>query len=82
MLQEDIITQRVKLNLKNSMLKSSLYDYSDAYIPVKRRITITGRKADERNRGVIFQNCAPFTTSTTEINNTKIDNAKDLDVII
>ena len=42
MLQEDIITQRVKLNLKNSMLKSSLYDYSDAYIPVKRRITITG----------------------------------------
>ena len=54
MLQEDIITQRVKLNLKNSMLKSSLYDYSDVYIPVKRRITITGRKADERNRGVIF----------------------------
>ena len=47
------------------MLKSSLCDYSDAYILVKGRITITGagadaaaRQADERNKGVIFKNCA------------------------
>ena len=42
MLQDDIITQRVKLNLKTSMLKSSLCDYNHAYIPVKKRMTITG----------------------------------------
>ena len=41
------------------MLKSSLCDYSDAYILVKGRITITGagddsaaRRADEGNKGV------------------------------
>ena len=49
------------------MLKSSLCDNSDAYILVKGTITITGvgddaaaRQADERNKGVIFENCAPF----------------------
>ena len=49
------------------MLKSSLCDYSDAYILVKGRITITGagddaaeRQADERNKCVIFKNYAPF----------------------
>ena len=49
------------------MLNSSLYYYSDEYILVKERITITGagddaatREADERNKGVIFRNCVPF----------------------
>ena len=43
------------------MLKSSLCDYSDAYILVKEKVTITGarndaaaRQVDERNKGVIF----------------------------
>ena len=47
------------------MLKSSLCDYSDVYVPVKERIKITGagydaaaRQADERNKDVIFKNCA------------------------
>ena len=41
----------------------------DAYILVKGKITITGegdttalRLADERDKGVVFENCAPFTT--------------------
>ena len=49
------------------MLKSSLCDYSDAYIPAKETITITeagddaaARQAGERNKGVIFKNCAVF----------------------
>ena len=53
------------IRFKSTMLKSSLCDYSDAYILVKGRITITGagadaaaRQADERNKGVIFKNCA------------------------
>ena len=50
------------------MLRSSICDYTDAYILVKGIITITGagidvaaRREDERNKGVMFKNCAPFT---------------------
>ena len=49
------------------MLKSSLCDYSDAYIFVKGKITIreagadaAARQEDERNKGVAFKNCAPL----------------------
>ena len=62
------------------MLKSSLCDYSDAYILVKGKITINGRgadaaarQADERDKGVSFKNCAPFINCISEINNTQID---------
>ena len=71
------------------MLKSSLCDYSDAYILVKGSITIDGaeadataRQADERDKGVAFKNCAPFTNCISEINNTQIDNAKDIDIVM
>ena len=71
------------------MLKSSLYDYSDAYILVKGKITITGagddaaaRQADERDKGVAFKNCAPFTNCISDIDNTQIDNCKDIDIVM
>ena len=74
---------------KTAMVKSSLCDYIDAYILVKRRITITGagddaaaRQTDERNKGVIFKNCAPFIDCKSEINGTEIDNVKDIDIVI
>ena len=63
------------IKFKTTMLKSSLCDYADAYILVKGTITITGagndaaaRQADERNKGVIFKNCAPFTKCISKIN--------------
>ena len=50
------------------MLRSSLCNYSDAYILASGTITITranndegARRFDERNNGVIFKNCLPFT---------------------
>ena len=71
------------------MLKSSLYDYTDAYIVVKGRITTAGagedaasRQADERNKGVIFKNRALFTNFKSDINNTELDNAKDIDIVM
>ena len=71
------------------MLKSSLCDYSDAYIHVKANITITGagdkeaaRRADEKNKRVAFKNSASFTICISEINNTQIDNCKDIDIIM
>ena len=78
-----------QIKFKTTMLKSSLCDYSDAYIFVKEKITITGRgadaaarQADERDEGVAFKNCAPFTKSISEINNTRVDNAKDIDIVM
>ena len=69
------------------MLKSRLCNYSDAYILLKGRIIITGSGADaaarqaindERDKAAIFKNCAPFINCKSEINNTEIDNAKDI----
>ena len=78
-----------QIKFKTTMLKSSLCDYSDAYILVKGTITITGtgadaaaRQADERDKEVVFKNCAPFTNCISEINNTQVDNAKDIDILM
>ena len=78
-----------QIKFKTTMLKSSLCDYSDAYIPVKGRITIAGagdnaaaRQTDERDKSVAFKNCAPFTNCISEINNTQVDNAKDIDIVM
>ena len=77
------------IRFKTTMLKSSLGNYIDAYILVEGRITITGaaadaaaRQTDERDRGVIFKNCAPFIKFKSEINNADIDNAKDIDIVM
>ena len=82
-------TTRSDIKFKTTMLKSSLCDYADAYILVKGTVTITGagddaaaRWADERNKGVIFKNCAPFTKCISKINNTEIDNAQDIDIVM
>ena len=69
------------------MLKSSLCDYSDAYILVKGTISINntaaaGDDANNTNKNVIFKNCAPFTNCISEINNMQIDNAKDIDIVM
>ena len=40
------------------------------------------RQADERDKGVSFKNCAPFINCISEINNTQIDNAKDIDIVM
>ena len=78
-----------QIKFKTIMLKSSLCDYSDAYIIVKGKITITGegddaaaRQADERDKGVAFKNCVPFTNCISEISNTQVDSAKDTDIVM
>ena len=71
------------------MLRSSLCDYSDAYILVSWTIAVTGPREedaakwlDETNKGLIFKNCAAFTDCISEINNTEIYNAKYIDVVM
>ena len=74
-----------QIKFKTTILKSNLCDYSDAYILVKgkrRGDDAAARQADERDKGVAFKNCAPFTNSISEINNTQVDNAKDIDIVM
>ena len=69
------------------MLRSSSCDYSDAYILVKGTNTVNNTAAadadaNNSNKKVIFTNCAPFTNCISEINNTQVDNAKDIDIVM
>ena len=77
------------IRFKTTILRSNLCDYVDSYILAKGAITITGagddaaaRQADKRDKGVIFKNCAPFTKCISRINNTDIDNAHDIDIVM
>ena len=72
---------------KTSMLRSSLCDYSDAYILVKGTITVANAAiataaANNVDKKVIFWNCAPFTNCISRINNTQVDDAHGIYVVI
>ena len=76
-----------QIKFKTTMLKSSLCDYSDAYILVKGTISVNntaaaGAAVNNNDKKVIFKHCAPFTNCISEINNTQIDNAKDIDIVM
>ena len=68
------------------MLRSSLWDYSDAYIPVKGNISVNntaaGAVANDINKTEIFKNCSPFTNCMSKINNTQIDNAEYIYIVM
>ena len=77
----------IQIRFKTTMLKSSLCDYSDVYILVNWTITVTNIvvadvDANNTNKKVTFKNCAPFTDCINEINNTQVDNVKDLDIMM
>ena len=76
-----------QIRFKTSMLRSSLCDYSDAYILVKGNITVNntaaaGADAYNTNKKVMFKNCAPFTNCISKINNTQTDNAEYIDIVM
>ena len=75
-----------QIKFKTTMLKSSLCDYSDAYILVKGTISVNNTAAADANANIYkkatFKNCALFTNCISEINNTQIDNAKDIDIVM
>ena len=76
-----------QIKFKTTMLKFSLCDYSDAYILVKGTITVNNTAAadadaNNTNKKVIVKNCIIFTGCISEVNNTQIDNAKDLDIVM
>ena len=74
-----------QIRFRTAML--SLWDYSDAYILVKGNITVNntaagGGDANNTNKKVIFKNRVPFTSCISKINNTQIDNAENIDIVM
>ena len=81
--------KKSQIKFQTRMLKSSLCEYTDAYILVNGTITVTGAGDDataiqvgEKNKQVILKNFLPFSDCISEINNTSVDNLKDLNVVM
>ena len=56
-------------------------------ILVKGNVTVNntaadGAAANNTNQNVIFKNCAPFTCCINKLNNTQIDNAEYIDIVM
>ena len=77
-----------QIRFTTSMLRSSLCDYSDAYILVKGTITVANTaapgadKKTNANKKVIFKNYALFTSCISRINNAQIDDAQYFDIVM
>ena len=64
------------------MLRSDLCDFSDAYIAVKGKITITDPNNDAYEKKLAFKNNVLFVSCISKINNTLTDNAEDLYIVM
>ena len=60
-------------------MKSILCDYNDAYILVRRGINIARCSLLTE---AAFKDCAPFSKCITKIDETSIDNAENLDLVM
>ena len=75
------------IRFEMSLIRSNLCDYSDSYILVKGTITVSntaaaGAAANNTNKKVIFKNWAPFTDCTAKVNNTQVDDAQKIEVVM
>ena len=64
------------IKFENESIKSSLCDYSDAFILVTGDIAVTA----SNNKNVAFKKCAPFSTRKTEINKVFVDEANHIHI--
>ena len=62
------------------MSRSNLRDFSDAFFVVRGTIVFEGDNDDKtRNKNLVTKNYTPF---RSKINNTFVDNAENLDIVI
>ena len=65
------------------MLRSDLCDYSDGYVWVKGKITVTNPNDNANfNKELTLKNNAPFISCISKINGELVENAEDLDIVI
>ena len=77
--------ERITPTRITSMLKLILYDYINVYILLSGAITVENRgtAANSNNRkNIIIKYFTPFTDYISDLNNTEIDNARDIDVVM
>ena len=79
---EDRYKPNKRIRFKTSMLRSDLCHFSDAYIVLNGTITFTNPDNNAYDKKLAFKNNAPFVSCISEINNTLIGNAEDLDVVM
>ena len=79
---EDRYNPSKQIRFKTSLLRSDLFDFSDAYIVVKGTITVTNPDNNAYDKKLTFKNNAPFVSCISKINITLIDNAEDLDIVM
>ena len=70
--------ERNEITYNTEVLKSNLCDYNCVCVLVTGDITVTAASQTQ----VAFKNSAPFTKFITKINETKIDDAKNLDLVM
>ena len=76
-----------QIKFKTLILQSSLCNNSDVYILVKGTTIVTNAGttdtvANNASKKVIIKICTPFTDCISGINNTQLDNAKDIVVVM
>ena len=71
---KDKSNQNNSIKFETESIKSSLCDYSDAFILVTGNITVIA----DNDTDIAFKNCAPFSTCKTEINDAFIDEANHI----
>ena len=82
---EECITSVNQIKFKTSVMRSNLCDYSDTRIRVRGTIkahSTASKAANNANKKIIFKNCVPFTNCISEINNTQVDDAHHIDVVM
>ena len=57
-----------EIRTKTPMLRSYLYNFSDAYIVLKGTVTVTNSDNAKRNKAVALKNNAPFINCISKIN--------------
>ena len=71
------------IRFKTSILRSDLCDYSDAYVWVKGKITVTNPNDNANfNKELTLKNNAPFISCISKISGELVENAEDLDIVM
>ena len=79
---EDRYKPSKQIRFKTSMLRSDLCDFSDAYIVVKGTITVIDSNNEAYDKKLAFKSNASFVPCISKVNNTLIDSAEDLDIVM
>ena len=68
--------------IETLILRSDLWDFSDADVAVEGVIAVTNFNDAKRNKAVAFKDNAPFINCILKINGVQIGNAEDLNIVM